>query len=81
MDAIRGVRTATPVAGEATLSAEQLAEYEALKNAKEQGEADQAMLETGAQQLVISAREYAEFVQLRKKMEAMKAALAASGAQ
>jgi integrase len=77
MDAIRGVRSATPEPGEATLSAEQLAEYEALKNAKEQGEADQATLEAGAQQLVISAHEYEEFVQLRKKMEAMKAALAA----
>jgi hypothetical protein len=78
MDAIRGVRTVAPtVPGPATLSAEQLAEYEALKKAKEQGRSGQAVLEVGGEQMVISAQEYAEFEQLRAKMEAMKAAFAA----
>jgi len=76
MDAIRGVRTATPAPGEATLSAEQLAEYEALKKAKEQGQAGQAVLEVGGEQMVITAEEYAELEQLRAKMDAMKAAFA-----
>jgi hypothetical protein len=41
------------------------------------GQADQSALYTGAQQLVLSAHEYAEFVQLSKKMDAMQATLAA----
>jgi Phage integrase family len=77
MDAIRGVRTATCAPGEATLSAEQLAEYEALKKAKEQRAAKQGVVEVGGEQIVISAEEYAEFEQLRAKMDAMKAAFAA----
>lgn len=76
MDVIRGVRTATPVPGEATLSAEQLAEYEVLKKAKEQGRTWQAVLGVGGEQMVISAQEYAEFEQLRAKMDAMKASFA-----
>jgi hypothetical protein len=43
MDAIRGVRTATPVPGEAALTAEQLAEYEALKKSGKYGAAKQAV--------------------------------------
>ena len=76
MDAIRGVRISAPISGQAMLSAEQLAEYEALKKAKEQGRAGRAVLEVGGEQMVISAEEYAEFEQLRAKMEAMKAAFA-----
>src|SRR6266568_710098 len=78
MDAIRGVRTAAPaVPGEAALSAEEFAEYEALKKAKEQGRTGQAVLEVGGEQMVITAEEYAELEQLRKKMDAMKAAFTA----
>jgi hypothetical protein len=76
MDAIRGLRTSTPAPGQATISAEQLAEYEALKKAKEQSEAGQAVLEVGGEQMVITAEEYAELEQLRKKMDAVKAAFA-----
>jgi hypothetical protein len=76
MDAIRGVRTATPAPGDASLSAEQLAEYKALKKAKEQGQAEPAVLDVGGEQMVITAEEYAEFEQLRAKMDAMKAAFA-----
>lgn len=72
MDAIRGVRTATPVPGEAMLSAEQLAEYEALEQAKELGQAGQAVLEVGGEQMVISAEEYAEFEQLRGSAERVR---------
>jgi hypothetical protein len=35
------------------------------------------MLDVGGEQMVISAEEYAEFEQLRKKMDAMKAAISA----
>jgi hypothetical protein len=68
--------TFTNAPGEATLSAEELAEYEALKKAKEQRQAGQAVLEVGGERMVISAEEYAEFEQLRAKMDAMKAAFA-----
>jgi integrase len=76
MDAIRGARTSAPAAAPTALSAEQLAEYEALKKAKEASDAGRAVLEVGGGQMIVSAEEYAEFEQLRKKMEAMKAALA-----
>ena len=79
MDAIRGVRTAAPALagpGQSMLSAEQLAEYEALKKAKEQDCAGGAVLEVGGEQMVITAEEYAELEQLRAKMDAMKAAFA-----
>jgi Phage integrase family len=76
MDAIRGLRTTTPVPGEATLTAEQLAEYEALKREKETSRADRAVQEVGGEQMVITAEEYAELEQLRVRMEAMKAAFA-----
>jgi hypothetical protein len=70
------VRTSAPAAGQATLSAEQLAEYEALKKEREAHQDGAAVLEIGGEQMIISAEEYAEFEQLRKKMEAMKAAFA-----
>lgn len=75
MEAIRGVRTSAENApAQGTLSAEQLAEYEALKREKETNRADQAtVMEVGGEQMVITAEEYAEFAELRKKMEAMKA--------
>lgn len=78
MGAVRGVRTSVSAAGQATLSAEQLAEYEALKREKEAEHAwtGQAMLEVGGEQMVSTAEEYAELEQLRKKMDAMKAAFA-----
>jgi hypothetical protein len=77
MDAIRGIRTMPPVPGEVTLSSEQLAEYEALKKAKEQNQAGPAVMEVGEEQMVITAEEYAGLEQLHKKMDAMKAAFAA----
>lgn len=41
-----------------------------------QGQSAQAVLELGGEQTVISAEEYAEFEQLRMKMDAMKVAFA-----
>ncbi len=76
MDAIRGVRTSAPAPGQATISTEQLAEYEALKKEKQAARGAQAVVEVGGEQMVISAEEYAELEQLRTKMEAMKAAFA-----
>jgi hypothetical protein len=67
MNAIRGVRTSAPAVGQATISAEQLTEYEALKKMKEQLQAGQAEMEVGGEQMVISAQEYSAFAELRKK--------------
>jgi hypothetical protein len=58
------------------ISAEQLAEYEALEKEKQAGRVAQAVVEVGGEQLVVSAEEHAELEQLRTKMEAMKAAFA-----
>jgi hypothetical protein len=75
MDNVRGMRGTNSEQKRLTITAEQYAEYETLKNAS----ADQPKLATTSaegEQRLISAAEYAELAELRSKIETMKAVFA-----
>lgn len=75
MDNVRGTRGTNSVQNRLTITAEQYAEYEALKNASTD-QPRQATTSAEAGQKLISAAEYAELAELRAKIETMKAVFA-----
>jgi integrase len=71
MDTIRGTRSSRDTHKPMTISAEQYAEYQNLKNAGTE-QSGQATTDIGNRQRIISEAEYIELTELRTKIEAMK---------